>query len=134
LLHLTVDLEINSDIEYRVQDACTACHNAVSTIFPSAVIIMCWFHVMFNIKTNRFLILEQLNESVVDNIQDMHCAQNEVEFRSLKTKILKNWRKNLLINEFAGYFEEQWLHGLFVNWQLFKTPAGNFTVLCLCFY
>ncbi len=80
------------------------------------------------------MIPEQLYESVVDNIRNMHYAQNEIEFRSFKTKILKNWIKNLLIIEFADYFEEQWLNGLFVNWQLFKTPAGNFTVICLCFY
>jgi hypothetical protein len=134
LLQLTVDLEINLDVQYLVQDAWTACHNAVLTIFPSATIIMCWFHIMYNIKKHRSLIPEQLYESVVDNIRDMHYAQNEIEFRSLKTKILKNWRKNLLIIEFADYFEEQWLNGLFVNWQLFKTPAGKFTVICLCFY
>jgi hypothetical protein len=64
-------------------------------VVPSVVIIMCWFHVMFNIKKHRSLIPEELYKSVVDNINDMHCAKSEVEFRTLKTKILKNWRKIL---------------------------------------
>jgi hypothetical protein len=50
---------------------------------------------MFNIKKHRSLIPEELYKSVVDNINDMHCAKSEVEFRTLKTKILKNWRKIL---------------------------------------
>jgi hypothetical protein len=64
---------------------------------------------MFNIKKHSFLVLEQLNESVVDNIQDMHCAQNEVEFRSLKTKILKNWRKNELMDIDRTYDHDLYL-------------------------
>ena len=50
LLKLTVDLNIHLDVEYLVQDAWTATSNAVSEVFDDVIIVMCWFHVMFNFE------------------------------------------------------------------------------------
>ena len=49
LLKITVDLNIVLDIEYLVQDAWNATSNAACQLFDGIVIIMCWFHVMFNV-------------------------------------------------------------------------------------
>ena len=56
LLRLTIDLNIHLSIDYLVQDAWTACNNAALDIFPSVLIIMCWFHVMFIVRKHKKLI------------------------------------------------------------------------------
>jgi hypothetical protein len=49
LLELAIDLKIHLSIDYLVQVAWLACSKAALEIFPSLLIIMCWFHVMFNV-------------------------------------------------------------------------------------
>ena len=53
LLKLTVELDIQLDIENFVQDAWTATSNAVSEVSADVIIIMCWFHVMFIVKKHE---------------------------------------------------------------------------------
>jgi hypothetical protein len=52
-------------IDYLVQDAWLACSKAALEIFPSLLIIMCWFHVMFNVRKRKNLIPGQMYDSIV---------------------------------------------------------------------
>jgi hypothetical protein len=38
------------DPEYIMQDACLASFNAAKMIFPLAIVLMCYFHVMQNVS------------------------------------------------------------------------------------
>jgi hypothetical protein len=109
LLKITGDLNIVLDIEYLVQDAWTATSNAACQMFDGLVIIMCWFHVMFNVKKHKSLVPDSLFEDIVSDIHDLHYCLNEVVFNSLKRSTLKKWRNNEHLVEFAEYFENQWL-------------------------
>ena len=128
-MKLTVDLNIHLDVEYLVQDAWTATSNAVSEVFDDVIIVMCWFHVMFNVKKHKSLIPSELFESIVSDIHDLHYTLNNDDFQQVKKKNLRKWRKNEELVEFADYFENQWLVPPFDNWQIFKTPAGKSKII-----
>ena len=62
---------------------------------------------------------------IFDDIHNLHYTKDEFVFATLKSRTLKKWRKNEDLLDFASYFEEHWLTGTFINWQIFKTPAGT---------
>lgn len=72
LLQLTVDFNIYLEMEYLVQDAWIGTSNAAVEAFPDVSNIMCWFHVMFNVKKHKSLVPSDLFESVVSAILDLH--------------------------------------------------------------
>jgi hypothetical protein len=125
LLELSIDLKIHLSIDYLVHDAWLACSKAALEIFPSLLIIMCWFHVMFNVRKHKNLIPGQMYDSIVDDIYNLHFTKDEFEFTTLKSRTLKKWRNNADLLDFASFFDDQWLKGTFMNWQIFKTPAGT---------
>jgi hypothetical protein len=64
-------------------------------------------------------------DSLVDDIHNLHFNKDEFELSTLKSRTLKKSRKNADLVNFASYFDDQWLKGTFMNWQIFKTPAGT---------
>jgi hypothetical protein len=114
-------------IDYLVQNAWTASSKAALDIFPSALIIMCWFHVMFNVRKHKHLIPDAMYDSIVDDIHNLHYTRDEFEFTTLKSRTLKKWKKNEVLLDFAEYFDVQvhYYIGTFIYWQIFRTPAGT---------
>jgi hypothetical protein len=89
-LQLTIDLKFSLCIDYLVQDEWTAKSSfanskAALDIFQSALIIMCWFHVMFNVRKHKNLIPDATYDSIVDDIHNIHYTRDEFEFTTLKS-------------------------------------------------
>ena len=55
LQKLTNMLNILFNPEYMCIDACRALANAIEKIFPSCNILMCWFHLKYNVNLNLIL-------------------------------------------------------------------------------
>ena len=45
-----LNLNVDDKIKYTIIDACDAEFNAIKAVFPSCTVLMCWFHVIKNIK------------------------------------------------------------------------------------
>jgi hypothetical protein len=50
LLNLAYLIGLDFEPEYIMQDSAEASYNAARTIFPNAIILMCFFHVMQNVN------------------------------------------------------------------------------------
>ena len=50
LIQLSDDLDLNFDPDFIMQDAAEASANSAIKFFPNVTILMCYFHVMQNVK------------------------------------------------------------------------------------
>ena len=81
-----------------MMDACDASWNAVKYHFPSATILMCWFHVKFNVKKHHNLLPNKEAIAKVDlDIDLLHNCVSYQEFIIKKDSILRSWQKNRTI-------------------------------------
>ena len=53
LRELCLSLNISFNPTCFIQDACLASKNAIKTVFQSCQILMCWFHLLQNVKKNE---------------------------------------------------------------------------------
>ena len=93
-------------------------------MFKSEV-IMCYFHVLQNIRKKRDMLGTYLEE-VCDDIRKLHYSDSQKNFNNLKKKSITKWRRYGL-ETFIEYFSKQWLDGVFCNWCIFNTPPGYST-------
>jgi hypothetical protein len=116
------DIEIN--IKYLMQDADKACLNSVQKNLPDTKSLMCFFHVMQNVRKHKHLIKDNEHyELVKTDIRKLNKCVSKKMFENLKKKILINWSKLGLV-EFRDYFEKQWLNSEFCNWSIYHTDPG----------
>ena len=59
LKELAIDLDIEFDSRYFMQDAQRSCYNATKTVFPDSTVLMCYFHVSQNISKHKHLMKDQ---------------------------------------------------------------------------
>lgn len=98
--------------EFLVIDASDAEFNAAQACFGSdCKVLMCWFHVMKNIKKPdvRKLIPSQHYETVLNDIRYLHMSLSR-EYPRRKEEILKKW-DTFNMPLFVEYFSKQWLEG-----------------------
>jgi transposase-like protein len=106
-----------------VQDACQASFNGIESVFEACEIIMCWFHVLQNVKSKRLIPDHEYN-NVMQELQNMHYCKYEDEFNNYKEKIVKRWESLKELEAFRLYFRTQWLDSEFNNWQIYVSPPG----------
>ena len=104
-------------------DACNAMANAVHSLFPLCKVLMCYFHVKYNVRKHKALIPVGNYNMVMHDIDRLHMCTNEGSYKLLLISILNNWCSLKLI-AFVDYFKLQWLYSKFKNWKIFCTPAG----------
>jgi hypothetical protein len=73
-----MSLEYNP--QYMMQDACRASFNAVEKCFPDAIILMCYFHVVENIRKHKHLIDSDQYEELKSDIAAIHMAISQSEY------------------------------------------------------
>lgn len=132
LKNVCSNLNIQITISYLMQDACKAESSALRNSFGnSTIILMCWFHVMLNVKKNfsAYGVPEQIRESVQSDIVYLHYSTTRTEFDQRVNYILYKWQCHQ-ITLFIEYFKKQWLSPPFENWQLYCRPPGYATVNC----
>ena len=82
-----------------------------SSISPLLKILMCWFHVKFNIK-KRFHFYE-LHDMVINEIYKLHYCKTYEVYQQLKTQVLDKWSSIPSLANFKNYFEEHWINSVF---------------------
>ncbi|EGZ17449.1 hypothetical protein PHYSODRAFT_399660, partial [Phytophthora sojae] len=92
--------------------------------FANATKLMCYFHVMDNVRKRTQHLPFDKRRNVMNSIVDMHFTQSLLEFERTPDREIANWRKQTHLVEFADYFEQQWLTGRYWRWQLYHNPEG----------
>ena len=88
---LCKQLCIQFEPKFIVQDASLAEYNAVVSCFPTCMTLMCWFHVLLNVRKSdkRKSIPTALYDSVLKDIRYLHYSLSS-EFESRKVSILSS--------------------------------------------
>eukprot|EP00644_Phytophthora_capsici_P002991 jgi/Phyca11/102684/e_gw1.7.736.1 len=117
-------------IENAMADADQAQYNALRSVFgtnPRYQFLMGFFHVMKNVHKVLKGFHSHVYASIVEDIYDLHFANNQSEFLEMREQILQKWMAQPTLVKFGIYMRDQWLFGRFCNWQLFSTPTGYAT-------
>ncbi len=124
LIELAEEMEIDFEPLFVMMDACEACFNAVTKMLPDAEILMCFFHVMKNVKSNceKPLSKEQYVKFRYD-IGLIHYSVSKADFDEKVKNFEKEWNKKGTKNVFE-YMNKQWFTGKFSSWQVFTNPPG----------
>ena len=125
-------LKINFSLYYLMQDACQASYNAEKTIFQNTTILMCWYHLMANVKLRLPTIDSTIQNEIMSDINKFHFALNHNEYVSQYNYVMSKWDHYHMIGkkgikEFKEYFNSQWVYSSFNLWQLYTTPPGYAT-------
>jgi hypothetical protein len=116
---------------YTMADASDAQRNALETgyilinlVFPNAVHLMCFFHVLYNLKKSHMTGFTVENRSmIVADVQDLyHCLSGEA-FTVRWADVRRKWIQKGL-NDFLLYFENEWINSRFNNWKLYSKGPG----------
>jgi len=122
LIELSNSLGLVFEPQYVIMDACDASYNAVEKVFPRAKILMCWFHVQFNIRKKCEAKLgDDLWQVLLKDMRGLHYSISTEEYRE-KTRTFKHyWVK---INKDVYTCCESWFFGRHSAWQIFHNPPG----------
>ena len=113
-----------------MQDACNACYNAASKLFPKAKVLMCYYHVMANIKKHKNKLTNEDDDKkykakykdFMNDIMQIHYSTTEKEYKERLANFKNEWRDRE--PEMFKYVNEQWLQGFFNNWKIFRNDPG----------
>ncbi len=111
---------------FIIQDASHAEANAALSVFgPSIQIIMCWFHLIFNVKKHESLtkVKQELREMVLTDLTRLHYCL-EYEYEPFKSIVINKWKSYPELEDFVKYVIPQWFEGTFSNWHIWKSPPG----------
>ena len=121
---LHVLFEIDFKPTFIMQDAQDACWAAGKSAFPSCLILVCYFHVVKNVKTRiadlrkqKKFTIEQEN-SVIKAIQHLHFTSHQSEFEIELFHTLEYWKSLGVVNEFIAYFLSEWVYN--ERWNTWK--------------
>lgn len=104
-----------------MQDACYASFNAVRSVFPNAIVLMCYFHVKTNIRKNLFSVLSELYDEFESNVTYLHYSTTEAKYQQRLEAFREKYKEQ---KEAMQYMESQWLNGVFSQWQIFCNNPG----------
>ena len=125
LTELADKLDLSYDFHYIMQDADRASLNSIRKNFPDSTNLMCFFHLMQNVRKHKNLIQNnEYYETVLNEIRELHSSPTEKKFVEKKKKLLKKWDQQLELTEFSKYFQKQWLDEPFSNWAVCFSPPG----------
>jgi hypothetical protein len=114
-----IDLEFDPD--YIMQDACQASYNSANSYF-NATILMCYFHVMQNIKKKMSSFNNKLQDQIKLEIHNIHMSKTKVKCYELMNEMLQKYKDTH--KEFVTYLTNQWFKGDFKRWKIHESPPG----------
>jgi hypothetical protein len=107
LFRLADLMDIDFNPQYIVQDAWLASYNAAKRVFPEAVVLMCYFHVVLNCKKNKLDMSPELSKIMFKQlIQRLHMTTNFDHFKIYYTQFVKALYEEC--PNFIRYFYNQW--------------------------
>jgi len=107
-------------------DSSDATYNAVESVFPNSMILMCYFHMKQNILKNcqsMFKTEEEFN-ILNDMIYDIHISKSKAEYEDRVKKFDKFYKNKSIYKQVHKYITKQWLESRFNKWQIFHSPPG----------
>ncbi len=77
-----------SRISTRIRDASNANYNAVRQVLSKSNILMCWFHVMLNMKKNyRAPLSKEKYQTLLEDLGRLHYTTSKAELHKLVLKL-----------------------------------------------
>ncbi len=130
LLDLAGEMGIDFDPDFIMQDSWDASYVAASKAGLKATILMCYFHVIYNVKKlyKHKLEIDEWHE-LRSYLNDIHLSRSEQE-RDLswdrfekkyqpKKKTKKGFAKSVY-----EYVKESWYDSRYNKWMIYHTPPG----------
>ncbi len=94
LIKLAEDLGFEMDPEYIMMDAFDASYNAATEVFPQAKVLMCYFHLMKNVRKNCEKPLDPVKyEDLLEDIRIPHMTKSAKEYESNLSFFKEKWDK-----------------------------------------
>lgn len=108
-----------------VSDAAHATANAVHAILPDTTLLMCYFHVKYNIRKHlKGTVNTDKYMSVMSDISALYDCLTKDEYDKLLLQTTRKWAKDDSLSDFRAYFSKEWTKSTFARWQIFWTEAG----------
>ncbi|KAG2794969.1 hypothetical protein PC129_g22121 [Phytophthora cactorum] len=92
--------------------------------FGGATALMCYFHVLYNVRKRTQHLPSKERYIVMKSIMDMHYCESLHEYETCRDRELAKWREYTQLVGFADYFENEGIKGDFWRWQVYHTPQG----------
>jgi DNA-binding transcriptional regulator YiaG len=121
LIKAASKIDIDFDPDFIIQDACQASYNAATEFFTSKI-LMCYFHVMQNIKKRIVSFNNKLQEKIKLDLHNIHMSKTKELSINRMNEMLQKFK--VTNKDFARYLKAQWFTGVFKHWQIFDTPPG----------
>jgi transposase-like protein len=123
LMDILSKFNMRLDIKTLVQDHDSGCLNEIKSIFPESLIVMCFFHVIMNIKKQKHLIPTEYYNEILDDIREIHNSTSET-MKNKRTKKFNNKLDKINAPEFKKYYNKVWVDGAFKHWHIYNTSPG----------
>jgi hypothetical protein len=105
---------------YVMTDGARGFPSLVSSVFPAAVHLMCYFHLTQACKKK---CPQQSWSMVLMDLQKMHYTSSLTEYINRRNEAFTRW--TIQCPEFQSYFVDSWDLGTqYGKWQVFQTPCG----------
>ncbi|GMF57926.1 unnamed protein product [Phytophthora fragariaefolia] len=113
-------------IDAAMGDAEDAQYLALTSVpeFADATVLMCFFHVLYNVRKKIQHLLPGDRYMIMRSIMDMHYSSNQQDYEACQKRELERWREFSHLTSFTTYFESEWINGRFWRWQVYHTPQG----------
>lgn len=113
-------------VQLAIGDAEDVQFSAVQNVseFTSAKILMCFFHVLCNVRKKTRHLCGADRKMLMRSIMDMHFCKSAHDLFVCRDRELVSWRKLPHLKVFADYFQNQWLSGRYWRWQIYHTPGA----------
>jgi hypothetical protein len=102
-------MDIEFEPEYIMQDAWDASYLAAKAVFENVKVLMCWFHVRFNIYKRRSEVSKDVYNQMSTEIKQMHLSMDRLEFKERIEKFVAKYQKSH--KQFVKYFLKEWVNG-----------------------
>ena len=87
---ITEALDINLEIKYLCQDADIASYNAIKRYSPETEVIMCYFHVMMNVKKRKNVDIPiEFYDEVCQDIRRLHYSTSDKIFNKRLRSVMQ---------------------------------------------
>ncbi len=109
--------------EYVMMDAADSSYNATMNCFPDAKVLMCYFHVMKNVKANceKPLSAERYEE-LLEDIRKIHMSKYTTDYDKQLLTFKDKW--NMPATKDVYRYMCTWFSGGFCRWQIYHNPPG----------
>ena len=67
-------MDLTYEPEFVMQDACNASYNAVKRVFPEVSVLVCYWHVLDNIRKHKHYVDEDVYQEILKDMKRMHIS------------------------------------------------------------